>query len=103
VDAFPSPFSPDDDGVDDVVAIRYRLRNEAALVRARVFDLDGREVRALEDATFSGPVGQLVWDGHDAAGRPMSTGVYVVVVEGIAAETADAERYRALVTVANGH
>jgi len=43
-----------------------------------VYDLRGRHLRRLASGPgFAGPR-QIVWDGRDAAGRPLSSGVYLV-------------------------
>ncbi len=47
--------------------------------RIRVLDVAGREVRSL---AASGSPGQAVWDGRDAAGRPLPAGVYWAVTAG---------------------
>jgi hypothetical protein len=49
-------------------------------VRAVVHDLQGRELRKLLDAAMpAGPVG-LAWDGRDAHGVSMSSGIYLISV-----------------------
>ncbi len=50
--------------------------------RLGVYDLQGREVvRLLSAAPFS-TQGSVLWDGRDAAGRPVPAGVYRVQYEG---------------------
>jgi choice-of-anchor B domain-containing protein len=44
--------------------------------RVAVYDLAGREVRALLDGMAAAGPTTLVWDGRDARGRPVSSGVY---------------------------
>lgn len=79
----PSPFSPDGDGVEDVAALQYTLTAAPALIRARIFDAQGRLVRTLEDAAFSAQRGQLLWDGRDDAGRTLRIGIYIVLLEAV--------------------
>lgn len=79
----PSPFSPDRDGHDDVTALRYTLPQEAALVRVRIFDAEGRLVRSLEEARLVSRSGHLLWDGLDDAGRALRIGIYVVLFEAL--------------------
>ncbi|BBM69652.1 lamin tail domain-containing protein [Rhodothermus marinus] len=76
----PSPFSPDGDGIDDVAAIRFRLPTAGALVRARIFDSQGRPVRTLGPVN-SGAQGLLLWDGRDDMGDSLPIGIYVVLLE----------------------
>ena len=95
----PSPFSPDDDGHEDFVQLLYRLRNRASMIRVRVFDLEGRIVRTIESSVFAGSGGSLLWDGFAEGGRPLSTGVYLIQLEGMGAESARVERHIGLVTL----
>jgi hypothetical protein len=78
----PSPFSVERDGA---TRIRYRLESAPSLVRARIFDARGREVRTLEDARLAGRSGELVWNGRNDAGHRVRVGVYVVLVEAVRA------------------
>ena len=76
----PSPFSPDGDGIDDVAVLRFTLPTAGALVRARIFDRQGRLVRTLGPAN-SGAQGLLLWDGRDDTGGALPIGIYIVVLE----------------------
>ncbi len=76
----PSPFSPDGDGLDDVTTIRFALPAPDALVRARIFDSQGRLVRTLGPIN-SGAQGLLLWDGRDDAGGALPIGIYIVLLE----------------------
>jgi len=44
----------------------------------KMYDLAGRLVRVLVDATLDAGRHSVAWDGRDAAGRTLGTGVYVV-------------------------
>ncbi|MFN0152530.1 MAG: choice-of-anchor B family protein [bacterium] len=61
-------------------SLDFALPQDAA-VRADVFDLSGRRVRALASGMF--PAGQhtLAWDARDDAGRPAAAGTYLYRVE----------------------
>jgi hypothetical protein len=70
----PNPFNP-------AARVGFTLASEArALVR--VFDARGRQVRVLLDATLAAGRHDLVWDGRDAAGREVASGVYIVRLDG---------------------
>jgi hypothetical protein len=49
-----------------------------ARVSVRVYDVAGRLVRTLLDATRPEGAGRAEWDGKDAAGRSVPAGVYFV-------------------------
>jgi hypothetical protein len=47
-------------------------------VSVRVYDVTGRLVKTLLDATEPAGAGRVTWDGRDASGRSAPTGVYFV-------------------------
>lgn len=67
---YPNPFNPR-------TTIRYSLPKESS-VRLEVFDASGRRVRTLVNERQPGPGHyEIVWDGIDAAGLRVSSGVYL--------------------------
>ena len=67
---YPNPFNPS-------TALAYALPRTAT-VRLTVYDALGRRVRTLVDSEEQPPGSYTVtWDGHDDAGRPVSSGVYL--------------------------
>lgn len=66
--AAPNPFRGSS-------AIRYELPR-AGRVTLRVYAPDGALVRTLVDAVEPEGVRAALWDGRDAAGRPVASGVY---------------------------
>ena len=66
----PNPFNPS-------TTIRYDLP-EASHVRLSIYDITGRHVRALVDAYTAAGTHAVVWDGTDASGRAVASGVHLV-------------------------
>jgi len=66
---FPNPFNPE-------TAIRFGLPQQS-MVTIKIFDLAGREIATLLD-DFQLPAGlhQRMWDGRDAQGRVVVSGIY---------------------------
>ncbi len=50
----------------------------AQRIKLAVYDLRGREVRRLTDATLPAGEHRLAWDGDDDAGRPLPSGPYLL-------------------------
>lgn len=75
--AVPNPFSPNGDGRNDVTFFVYDLTRDAEAT-LRLYDVRGREVRRLLDGVnqFAGEV-KVPWDGTDATGATLPTGVYI--------------------------
>jgi hypothetical protein len=84
--AYPNPFGAD--GVQPQTRLRFDLPQESR-VAIRVFNTLGRQVRSLVTADLAAGSFELLWDGRDAAGRRLASGVYLVVME---AETGSAGR-----------
>jgi M6 family metalloprotease-like protein len=66
---FPNPFNP-------TTTISFYLPDRLK-VRLDVFDVAGRLVTRLGDGVFQAGPHDLVWNGTDANGTPVSSGVYV--------------------------
>ncbi len=65
----PNPFNPR-------TAIRFSLDRPAA-ARVVIYDVQGREVRRLVDEARPAGAYTVIWDGRDAAGRPVASGIYL--------------------------
>jgi len=75
---YPRIFTPNNDGLNDVVNFEYANPNEKGIV-CRIFDIRGALVRQLD-------IGQtetsFAWDGKDEKGRVALSGVYIYQLEG---------------------
>jgi hypothetical protein len=76
----PDPFTPDDDGVDDLLHVQLRSSRFEGRVQAEVRDLAGERVIELGVESADAELQQWIWDGRDQAGRPVPMGAYLVVV-----------------------
>jgi hypothetical protein len=70
---YPNPFNPS-------TCISYTLSTPGR-VRLEVFNTLGRRVAALVDEYQSAGVHSVTWDGHDALGGPVPSGVYLYRLE----------------------
>jgi hypothetical protein len=68
--AFPNPFNPR-------TTIAWRIATAGEL-RLAVYDLRGRLVRVLHDGWSAAGADQTTWDGRDASGHTVASGVYLV-------------------------
>jgi hypothetical protein len=69
----PNPFNPE-------TRINYAL-SKAGKVVLRIFNLQGQEVRTLVNEFKPAGAFEVLWDGKDNAGRPMSSGTYLYQIE----------------------
>ncbi|MEM0962597.1 MAG: lamin tail domain-containing protein [Bacteroidota bacterium] len=92
-----SPFAPTR---GEAAEITVTLSANASLVRARIYDGGGREVRELEPGRLVGGTATLLWDGTGDDRRPLRAGIYVVLVESVDAEGGTTEAVRGAVVLA---
>jgi len=71
--AYPNPFNP-------VTTLRYDLP-ENSVVNIVVFDMMGREVRALINQTQNAGHQSVVWDATNDYGKPVSAGLYLYKIQ----------------------
>ena len=72
VSVYPNPFNY-------LTTISYEL-TDADRVDVRVFDLNGRVVKAIFSGTQGAGHYNLIWDGKDESGNQCSAGVYTIQV-----------------------
>ena len=73
-------FSPDDDGVQDILYIDYNLSESGYCATVIIYDIQGRPVRDLERNSLLGVSGRLSWDGTRDNGRKVPVGMYLVYI-----------------------
>jgi hypothetical protein len=66
---YPNPFNPE-------TIIRYEIARQE-LVEVGIYNLLGQRLRVLVDAVQVQGSYQAVWDGRDAQGQPVASGVYI--------------------------
>ncbi|MEE9162770.1 MAG: Ig-like domain-containing protein, partial [Candidatus Neomarinimicrobiota bacterium] len=70
---YPNPFNP-------ATTIGYEVPQRGP-VELVVYDLLGRPVRTLVQATVEPGRYRALWDGHDEAGQPVASGLYIARLE----------------------
>ncbi len=78
---YPSTFSPDNDGRDDILNIAYRMPEPGYVANIILFDARGRKIRQLAVNLLLGTEGVISWDGFLEDGSPAGMGIYLVYAE----------------------
>lgn len=96
----PNPFSPDGDGFEDNLFIKYSLDAPDYLLRVRIFDRYGRQVRELVEGYPAGFEGTLIWDGLTDDRRKNRVGIYIVFFEAYNSTTGHNHTFKKTVVLA---
>ena len=67
---FPNPFNPQ-------TTLRLGVAHVGRM-RVTIFSPSGQLIRTLADGNFSPGTYRLSWDGADARGNPVASGIYFV-------------------------
>ena len=87
----PNPFTPNNDGKNDITLIDFSVTKIeiSKPLRIKIFDLSGRKIRTVADVLsgvnpyFGDPRkggSAFVWDGNDDNGKRVRPGVYIVQI-----------------------
>ncbi len=77
----PDIFSPDSDGIQDVLLINYRFETPNTVATVRIFDSNGRPMRLLAANQTLSTEGTFTWDGTRDDGTKARIGIYVILFE----------------------
>ncbi len=77
----PNPFSPDGDGFDDLLYIKYKLPFENGVISIQIFDVIGRTIAVPYWNMFTAQENILTWDGKRKNGESARIGVYIIKVK----------------------
>ena len=72
--------SPDGDGYQDELTLRYTLDNGETYGSIEIYDAMGNRVRQLLNSALLGTHGEVRWDGKGLNGRALHTGRYVMII-----------------------
>ncbi|MBL4593013.1 MAG: lamin tail domain-containing protein [Flavobacteriales bacterium] len=77
----PLTFSPDNDGMDDVVNISYNFPTPGFVASIIIYDSKGRLIRNLIQNELLGISGTFSWDGINEDAEKARIGIYIIFVE----------------------
>ncbi|MBI2420067.1 MAG: gliding motility-associated C-terminal domain-containing protein, partial [Ignavibacteriales bacterium] len=77
----PNPFSPDNDGFEDEIEIRYGTMYNQVSINIRIFDDKGRPRKTLLRNHYANGSGVIRYDGRDDGGNALPLGMYIVLMD----------------------
>ena len=79
--AEPRAISPNGDGFNDAMDIRYTTPSPGWIANAWIFNLQGRPVQQLLHNQLVGTEGVLIWEANDPNGGRLPIGPYLLMFE----------------------
>ena len=70
---YPNPFNP-------TTTLKYDLPKDA-MVNITIYDMMGREVKALINQTQDAGYKSVIWDATNDYGKPVSAGIYLYQIQ----------------------
>jgi len=75
-----NPFSPNGDGIDDELLIKYKLPFSQGIIKLQIYDMAGRNIATPYWNVFFPQEGLLKWDGRRKDGSDARIGIYIVKI-----------------------
>ena len=74
-------FSPDNDGVDDVLQINYKMKEAGFTLNLMIYDARGRQITHLVKNELLGQSGSFFWNGASDDNEKCPMGIYLLYFE----------------------
>ncbi|MES2591114.1 MAG: lamin tail domain-containing protein [Bacteroidota bacterium] len=81
IEITPELFSPDEDGINDVVNINYNLDTPGFVANITIYDSKGRKIKHLVRNELLGLKGTYSWDGINDDREKERVGIYILFIE----------------------
>ncbi|MBE3087071.1 MAG: lamin tail domain-containing protein [Bacteroidetes bacterium] len=93
-----SKITPDNDGNEDFLMIRFSLTGNGNVVSVMVFDETGNYVKKIATNMLAGPEASVTWDGTADDGSPVNTGIYIIFIN-LYDDTGKTDKWKRVCTV----
>jgi len=77
----PIPFTPNNDGIDDYLNIKFAEKEWGSVANIAIFDMQGVLLKTICNHIILGSYNQFTWDGSDESGKIMERGIYILYIE----------------------
>lgn len=94
----PKIFSPNGDGENDQVFVKYQLPGPGWMAKVNIFDKKGRLIKTLNSLTISGTRGYFSWNGQKEDGSIAPMGIYIALIEFFSLE-GETRKFRETITI----
>lgn len=77
----PEIFSPDNDGYNDMLSIKYNFDQSGFMMTIDIYNSNGYPVRKLVNNEYLGVSGSINWDGIQDDNTKAAVGIYVIFIQ----------------------
>ena len=91
-------ITPDSDGFEDFLLIRFNLKGNMNIVSVTVFDETGNHLRNVVENLYAGPESSVIWDATAEDGSLVGTGIYIILIT-MFDESGRTDRWKKVCTV----
>lgn len=81
IEITPSIFSPDEDGMNDIVNVNYHFDVPGLIANVTIYDSKGRSIKQVLHNELLGVSGTFSWDGINENREKEKLGIYIVFME----------------------
>lgn len=74
----PEIFSPDNDGYNDILSIKYKFDQPGYMMSIIIYNSAGQQVRQLVNNEYLGTEGTVNWDGIEDNNAKAPVGIYII-------------------------
>ncbi len=78
IQLYPETFSPNNDGIDDLLTIEVKITEPSAIIDLYIFSSNGELIRKLASNQYIGPYEQFYWDGTKNENTCVPSGIYII-------------------------
>ncbi|MBW8334261.1 MAG: gliding motility-associated C-terminal domain-containing protein [Prolixibacteraceae bacterium] len=94
----PKVFSPNGDGHNDELTIKYSFGKPGYIANVRIFDAIGRQVKFITKNESLAQAGSWLWNGESDSGQELNLGVFIILVE-VFDEDGQVKRFKKTCTI----
>lgn len=76
----PEIFSPDNDGYNDILSIKYKFDQPGYMMSVIIYNSGGQQVRQLVNNEYLGTEGAVNWDGLEDNNSKAPVGIYIFYI-----------------------
>jgi hypothetical protein len=77
----PAVFTPDNDGKDDVLLVRFSLNDPGYMVNITIFDVNGNRIKCLIRNKLLSTEDVIIWDGSNDKNQKSPIGIYILDID----------------------